>query len=597
MTAANLPEMSPATLPYVRPASLAGRHFSTVIVGAGINGVGVFRDLSLQGVDCLIVDKGDFAAGASSAPSRMIHGGLRYLESGAFGLVAEATRERNLLLRNAPHLVRPLETVVPLSSRFGGLLGSVLRFAGFAASPGARGLFVVALGLRLYDRLGRRQRVMPGHRIARTPLADASLFRDSVRWTATYFDAWISHPEWLIQELMADAHADQPASLAANYCCVTACRGKTLTLHDEITGETVDVTADTVVNATGAWLDRSAGALEGAGSRVMGTKGSHLILDHAALRAALDGRMAYFEASDGRVCIVYPFMDRVLVGSTDIPVDDPDLAATEPAEIDYLLDVLGEVFPRLQFARKDVIYTYVGVRPLAQSDADKPGQISRSHAVAVDPPNAVRTVPLVCLVGGKWTTFRSLAELAANHVLAQLGLPRLRTTETLPIGGGADWALDAAKRGHWIDNVQAQSGLPRARIAELADRYGSRAAVLAQAFAAAGDTPLQHAPAYSAAEIRMLCRDTGVRHLADLVIRRTLLAIGGRVSAALLEELADVAAAALGWSATRRREEWLACAATLRDRHFVDLAASKEASGSSLNAAVPADSISSPITT
>jgi len=120
---------------------------------------------------------------------------------------------------------------------------------------------------------------------------------------------------------------------------------------------------------------------------------------------------------------------------------------------------------------------------------------------------------------------------------------------------------------------------------------------LAQAFAAAGDTPLQHAPAYSAAEIRMLCRDTGVRHLADLVIRRTLLAIGGRVSAALLEELADVAAAALGWSATRRREEWLACAATLRDRHFVDLAASKEASGSSLNAAVPADSISSPITT
>ncbi|WP_454674396.1 glycerol-3-phosphate dehydrogenase/oxidase [Achromobacter pestifer] len=563
--------MTTPALPYVRPAALAGRHFSTVIVGAGINGVGVFRDLSLQGVDCLIVDKSDFAAGASSAPSRMIHGGLRYLESGAFALVAEATRERNLLLRNAPHLVRPLETVVPLSSRFGGLLGSVLRFAGFTASPGARGVFVVALGLRLYDRLGRRQRVMPEHRIARASAADEALFRDSVGWTATYFDAWITHPEWLILELMADAHADQPASLAANYCNVTACRGKTLYLRDELTGETVEVTADTVVNATGAWLDRSADVLEGEGARVMGTKGSHLILDHPALREALDGRMVYFEASDGRVCIVYPFMDRVLVGSTDIPVDDPDQAATEPAEIDYLLSVLGEVFPRLSFGRGDVVYTYVGVRPLAHSQADKPGQISRDHAVVIDPPNAVRDVPLICLVGGKWTTFRSLAELAANQVLAQLGRPRLRLTEALAIGGGAGMPTDSQGRERMADAIQRQSGLTRERIDILVSRYGSRAGRLAQVFAGAGDVPLRHARDYSEAEIRTLCLETGVQHLADLVIRRTLLAIRGCVTNGLLAELADLAAAALGWTATRRREEWLACTAILRDRHFVDI--------------------------
>ncbi|MFD4838548.1 glycerol-3-phosphate dehydrogenase/oxidase [Achromobacter sp. NPDC058515] len=589
--------MTARTLPHVRPASLAGRHFSTVVVGAGINGVGVFRDLSLQGVDCLIVDKGDFAAGASSAPSRMIHGGLRYLESGAFSLVAEATRERNLLLRNAAHLVRPLETVVPLSSRFGGLLGSVLRFAGFTASPGARGLFVVALGLRLYDRLGRRQRVMPGHRIGRAPAADEALFRDSVRWTATYFDAWISHPEWLILELLADAHADQPASVAANYCSVTGCRGKALSLRDEITGDTVEVTADVVVNATGAWLDRSAGALEGAGSRVMGTKGSHLILEHPALHAALGGRMAYFEAGDGRVCIVYPFMDRVLVGSTDIPVDDPDLAATDPAEIDYLLGVLGEVFPRLRFTRGDVVYTYVGVRPLAHSDADKPGQISRDHAVVVDPPNSLRDVPLVCLVGGKWTTFRSLAELAANQALALLGRSRLRSTESLPIGGGADMPADAAARDRLIDGIRARSGLTRARVAELVGRYGSRAGTLAQDFAAAGDAPLRHAPDYTAAEIRSLCLDTGVRRLDDLAIRRTLLAIRGRVNGAVLSELADLAAAALGWTAERRREEWLACSAILRERHFVDLSAGAAAKAPGLDAASPTDSISSPITT
>ncbi len=561
--------MPAADTPYVRPAQLAGRHFSTVIVGAGVNGAGVFRDLCLQDVDCLIVDKGDIAAGASSAPSRMIHGGLRYLESGAFSLVAEATRERNLLLRNAAHLVRPLETVVPLSSRFGGLVGSVLRFAGLRASPGARGLCVVGLGLRLYDRLGRRQRVMPEHRIARVPAADGALFGAAVRWTATYYDAWIRHPEWLVLELIRDGHRDQPASAASNYCSVTACQGRTVTLRDGLTGESVQVTADTVVNATGAWLDRSADALQGQGSRVMGTKGSHLILDHPALRDALRGRMAYFEASDGRVCIVYPFLDRVLVGSTDIPVDDPDQAATDPAEIDYLLDVLREVFPRLDFGRGHVVYTYVGVRPLAHSDADKPGQISRDHAVVIDPPNASRDVPLICLVGGKWTTFRSLAQLAADAVLAQLGRARAHSTEQLAIGGGAGMPADAPGLDRLLDAIQAASGLGRVRVAELVSRYGSGAQALARGFAHEGDAPLRHAPEYSAPEVRFLCRDTAVQHLADLVIRRTLLAIRGRMTAALAAELAGIAAAELGWSPARRDAELQACIAILRDRHFV----------------------------
>ncbi|WP_447917499.1 glycerol-3-phosphate dehydrogenase/oxidase [Achromobacter aegrifaciens] len=588
--------MTPRTPPFARPASLAGRHFSTVIVGAGINGAGVFRDLSLQGVDCLIVDKSDVAAGASSAPSRMIHGGLRYLESGSFSLVAEATRERNLLLRNAAHLVQPLETVVPLSSRFGGLWGSMLRFAGLSASPGARGLCVVGLGLRLYDRLGRSRRVMPEHRIERVPTADGALFGAAVRWTATYYDAWIRHPEWLVLELIDDAHRDHPASVASNYCSVTACQGRAITLRDALTGESVQVTADTVVNATGAWLDHAAGALEGVGSRVMGTKGSHLILDHPALRSALQGRMAYFEASDGRVCIVYPFLDRVLVGSTDIPVDDPDLATTEPAEIDYLLGVLHEVFPRLDFSRNDVVYTYVGVRPLAQSDADKPGQISRDHAVVIDPPNARREVPMVCLVGGKWTTFRSLAQLAADAVLQQLGRARRQSTEQVAIGGGAGMPADAPGRQRFLDSIQAATGLDRGRVNELFMRYGSRAGALAADFATTGDQPLRHAPDHSAAEIRYLCRETAVQHLADLVIRRTLLAIRGHVTLALLAELADIVAAELGWSAARRQIELRACIATLRDRHCVQLPPDEARSAEPADSALAAGSISNSLT-
>ncbi|MDQ0611963.1 glycerol-3-phosphate dehydrogenase [Variovorax sp. W1I1] len=564
--------MSAWQLPFVRPASLADRHFSTVIVGAGINGVGVFRDLSLQRVDCLIVDKGDFGAGASSAPSRMIHGGLRYLENGSFSLVAEATRERNLLLRNAPHLVRPLKTVVPLANFFGGLMSSALKFFGRTPPQRTRGLLAVALGLRLYDILGRRQRVMPGHRISRVPTNDRGLFRAAIRWTATFFDAWISHPEWLILELIGDACRDQPRSAAANYCRVMGCAGNILTLRDELTGALVRVTADTVVNATGAWLDRSAAVLGGAGPRVMGTKGSHLVLDHPALRDALDGRMAYFEAVDGRVCIVYPFLDRVLVGSTDIPVEDPDQIVTEPAEVDYLIDVLREVFPNMAFGRDHVVYTYVGVRPLARSDADKPGQISRDHSVVVDPPSATRDIPIVGLVGGKWTTFRSLAEEATTEVLQLLGRSRTASTELLPIGGGADLPADAAATERFIEKMTA-SGMGRARAQNLLARYGSKALSLAQRLAASGDVPLQHAPDYSAAELSYLCLETGVVHLDDLVIRRTLLAIRGLVTDAALAEISGIAAEALGWDAARAHKELRTCATALREHHNVRLQA------------------------
>jgi len=586
--------MNAPQLPRLRPADVAGRHFSTVIIGAGINGVGVFRDLALQGVDCLIIDKADFAAGASSAPSRMIHGGLRYLEHGAFSLVAESTSERNRLLRNAPHLVRPLETIVPLSNRFGGLFNSALRFIGIERAPSSRGMLVVALGLRLYDLLGRRQRQMPNHRIGRLSTSDAQLFGSNVRWRATYYDAWISHPEWLLLELLSDALRDQPASAAINHCRLLSSQGQELRLRDELSGAEFSVSTDCVVNATGAWLDRSAQQLWGADSRVMGTKGSHLVLEHPALRQQLDGRMAYFEAADGRVCIVYPFLDRVLVGSTDIPVDDPDQASTEPAEVDYLLDVLREVFPRLSFGREQVLYTFVGVRPLARASADQPGQISRDHAVVVEAPHAQRAMPLVGLVGGKWTTFRALAEQACDAVLQQLGRARRASTRELPIGGGALLPDAPALQ----EGLQA-AGLSAERMVQLKGRYGSAALALAQRFLAEdGDLALAAVPGYSAAELRYLCRETGVQALSDLLLRRTLLAIRGQADEALLAEAATVAAEALGWNKERRETELQACAAILREHHGAHLGPRPAAEGATSPASTrPHDPISSPIPT
>ncbi len=435
---------------------------------------------------------------------------------------------------------------------------------------------------------------MPNHRISRVQPADRLLFRAAVRWTATFFDAWISHPEWLVLELIRDGCRDQPRSAAANHCRVMGCTGKTLTLRDEITGEVVSVTADTVVNASGAWLDRSTALLGGAGPRVMGTKGSHLVLDHPALRDALGGRMAYFEALDGRVCIVYPFLDRVLVGSTDIPVEDPDQIATEPAEVDYLLDVLGEVFPNLGFGRADVVYTYVGVRPLARSDADKPGQISRDHSVVIDPPSQARDIPVVGLVGGKWTTFRALAEEATDEVLRLLGKSRTASTRQLSIGGGTDMPQGAQAMQRFAERIAKDSGLSIARAQALLGRYGSHALRMAQGFKLAGDVPLQHASGYSAAEVAWLCTETGVIHLDDLVIRRTLLAIRGLVTDAALTELAGIAAQALGWDAERAQQELESCATALRERHGVPLSPAASYAAPALHASLTLNPALSP---
>jgi len=504
--------------PFTRPAALSGRHFPVVVIGAGINGVGVFRDLCLQGIECLLIDKGDVGSGASSAPSRMIHGGLRYLENAEFSLVREAADERNNLLTTAPHLVRPLHTVIPLRTWFGGMFSSALRFLGADPPAQSRGILAVALGLRLYDFMGRSQRSLPTHRLQKLSASDRALLAPDVRWTAHYFDAWISHPERLMHELIAQAHGDQPGAVVSNYCQLTACDGSTLTLRDTDGGTEVKVTADVVVNATGAWLEQLSDVLQIAKGRVAGTKGSHLVLDHAALHDALDQRMVYFEAADGRVCIVYPFLGRVLVGSTDIPIVDPEEAVTDAEEVDYLLAVLREVFPRLQFGRDHIVHTYVGVRPLAQQTAsarpDQPGKISRDHSVLVDLPEGARTLPVVSLVGGKWTTFRALAEEATDSVLNLLQRSRLKTTT----------GLRSAVPALGFDGEDLQSLL-------------------------------------------QLCEQTGVVHLSDLVLHRSLLAFLGNLEETGLARMAQAAAQALHWSEDRKQCEIARCMELLVDKH------------------------------
>jgi glycerol-3-phosphate dehydrogenase len=544
---------------------------SVLIVGGGINGAGLFRDLSMQGVDCLLIDKADFASGASCAPSRLIHGGVKYLETGEFRLVAESTLERNLLLKNAPHFVLPLETVLPIHSWFGGVIASARRFFGMKAKLADRGALISKIGLSMYDFLGRHDRTMPRHHFAskRESLASLPLLDPGIKATATYYDAKVTHAERLNFELVADGLAACAQSAAANYVSVDGADDGTVWLRDLVTRTRIAVRPEIVVNAGGAWIDSVNAALGIERKYIGGAKGSHLIVDHPELHAQLRERMVYYGSKDGRISLVYPFMGKLLIGSTDIRANDPDHVRCEDDEVTYMLDVLREVFPRVVLKASDIRFRYSGVRPLPFSDAANVGDVSRDHVMHVDTLPGART-PVLSLVGGKWTTFRGFAESAADHTLVRLERTRKVSTRHAPIGGGRDFPRDAKARLMWIADAANRFGISTARADTLLTRYGTTARTIAE-FCIHDDKPLTNEPTYTEQEMRYLCEHDIVTHLADLLFRRTTIAISGCLTHALLIEVARLAAQSFGWDASRMQHEIDDTRELARERHGIVL--------------------------
>ncbi|MBL7134450.1 MAG: glycerol-3-phosphate dehydrogenase/oxidase [Phycisphaerae bacterium] len=528
-----------------------------LILGGGVNGVGLFRELALQGVDCLLVDKSDFVAGASSKTSRMIHGGLRYLESREFSLVRESLFERDRLLENAPHCVAPLKTTIPLPSRLGGLLRSMLIFLGLGVRPGQRGLVPVKFGLWFYDFITRKDRRTPRHYFTSRAESLRTMpgLRSDIVGTATYWDAWIAQAERLCIDLIRDARAAKANCRAVNYVRPQRVEDGAVVLSNELSGESVAVRPQVVVNATGAWVDITNETLGCRTQYMGGTKGSHLVVDCPALHEALDGRMVYYQYADGRVCIVFPFMDKVIMGSTDIRIDDPDEARCDADEIDYMLATLRAVFPDVNVSRSDIVFVFCGVRPLPASEGDVLATVSRGHSLHVIEPDPQRPFPVYCMVGGKWTTFRAFAEQAADRILARLGAARRCSTERVPIGGGKGFPETAAKKAAWIARVAGASGLDEARVRALLDRYGTSAESYATGAGAEDERPLASLPDYTAGEITRIATDEYVEHLTDIVCRRSTIALLGQADRPVLSELAGIAGAALGWDRPRQDKE------------------------------------------
>ena len=545
-----------------------------LIIGAGVNGISVFRDLALQGLRVLLVDKGDFCSGTSAASSHMMHGGLRYLENGEFRLVREALQERNRLLRNAPHHVKPLPTTMPLFRRFSGLFNAPLKFMGLSRRPATRGALVVRIGLLVYDWFTRRGRIMPAHHFSgrEEALRARPALSPDILCTATWYDAWLASPERLCIELIGDGLAAHEEAFALNYMAAQAGQARTVTLRDEETGAELEVRPRLAINAGGPWIDQVNQRLGRPTQWIGGTKGAHLVLAHADLHAACAGHELFFETRDGRIVLTFPLEERVLLGTTDIPADDPDAVAVSEEETDYLLGALRAVFPNVAVGREHVVFHYSGIRPLPDSRTATTGQISRDHSIrAIEAGEAGLDFPVLALIGGKWTTFRAFGEEAADEALGRLGRERRVSTRELAIGGGRGWPADDKARAAWLARAGADSGLPGARLAQLLARYGSLAEKVAAYLAAGADEMLEHVPGYSRREVAWIAQQEAVLHLDDFTLRRSLLALCGRMTAAGLAQAAEALGAALGWSEGQIEAERERAEKILRERHGVRL--------------------------
>ena len=559
---------------------------SVLIIGGGINGIGTFRDLALNDVDVLLVERADFCSGASSASSHMAHGGIRYLENGEFRLVREAVQERNRLIQNAPHIVKPLPTAIPIFKWFSGLLNAPLKFLGMLDKPTERGSLVIKIGLMLYDAYSRvqgrqaaksgqnAQRAVPKHQFLsrHRSLAKWKQLNPEIVNTATYYDGAILRPERLAIELILDAEAYNPGAHALNYMTMVGGSEDTIILRDEFTDESYDVRPKLVINATGSWIDFANRKLGLSTHFIGGTKGSHIVLKHEELRKAIGDHEFYFENKDGRLVLIYPLFDRVLVGTTDVPLENPDEARCTDEEVNYFLEMIRRVFPGLQLSVSDVVFRFSGVRPLPHSSAKSTSQISRDHSIEVVSGDWTNLAfPVYSLVGGKWTSFRAFAEQVTDKSLAHLKLQRKKDTRDLPIGGGHGYPSGPTELNRLIESLSAWTGVTRERLKVLFDRYGTRAEAVATYMNGGTDFFLKSMPEYSRREIAFLVQHEKIFHLDDFVLRRSMLGMLGHLNREMIDELAGVFSNTLGWDAEQRAAEVARTLFILEDRHGVRL--------------------------
>lgn len=513
-----------------RRALLADRHFDVLVVGGGINGIAIARECALAGRRVLVVDQNDFGSGTTSRSTRIIHGGLRYLEYGEIGLVRESLRERDRLLQQSPHLVRPLRFLLALDAR----QTSITR-AGMA----------VRTGLWLYHRWAGRPWLTRTTPTELERQLEAHLEAGGQWAVYHYEDAQCEFPERLVAEWLVEAM--EAGAVAHNYTqllqiqvrngCATGAR-----LRDSLSGAEFEVTAGQIVNASGPWVDKVTAASGLSSERMIGgVKGSHLVLPRFA---GAPTQAIFAEAADGRMIFVIPWNEQVLVGTTEVEDSaDPGDAQPTNEEIDYLLAGFLRFFPRSGITRADVRYAFSGVRPLPLSPGRKASAVTRRHIIYDHMPDGA--AGLFSIIGGKLTTAAGLAREAVR----KLGIP-VPEPDALTGIVPAEGVEETCRQ--WAHLAAGKSGITAAGAEAIAEWHGRHAMSIATA--AARDEALRvplcsHTSHIVAEAMGAFAHECAVT-LADVLLRRVPVALGPCWSESCTQEAAQAIGRAAGWSQT-----------------------------------------------
>lgn len=531
------------------PQDLADTRFDLLVVGGGINGAGIARDAALRGLKVLLVDGQDWGWATSAKSSKLAHGGVRYLEQFEFGLVHEALQDRERMLAQAPHLVRPLQFLYPIY-------------------PHVAARRTVRVGLWLYDLLSHGKSV-PKRRYYKREAAlrlAPGLNPDGLTGGATYYDGQIQWVERLVAELVWDAK--QHGAVCLNHTRVEALTVEDYHPPDEglvgqprrhVTGATlvgpdgqeVQVHAATTVNAAGTWVDQVLGEVgRGKPAKVRCTKGVHVVVPRF-----VDTALIVKAASDGRTFFLIPWLDTCVIGTTDTDFqgDAGDAAATNE-DVDYLLDEARRYFPQAPLDRADVRYTYAGVRALVNQEGLTESNVTRRH-ILYDHEKRDGVRGLWSLQGGKITTYRTLAEEAVKQVCERAGrrdLAKLRPTRsgTLPGGPLVPWDEFRAAA---VAAAQSEYQVPPASAEHLLDVYGARwRQVLDSDTRPEARRRLHRRHPHLACEVTYAVRQEDALTVADVMLRRTDLGLAKDGNPGAAARVASWMADLLEWDAETR---------------------------------------------
>ncbi|MGA7752725.1 MAG: glycerol-3-phosphate dehydrogenase/oxidase [Candidatus Sulfotelmatobacter sp.] len=507
----------------VKPrSSIEGQHFHVVVIGGGINGVAVARECARAGKRTLLVEQNDFASGVTSRSTRIIHGGLRYLEHGEIGLVRESVRERERLLRERSHLVHPVQFLFLLNEQ------------------SQRSAMKVRAGLWLYQRIAGRAARKPSElELMRVQRAlDAGH-----QWLLlNYEDAQCEFPERLTAEWMTEAAA--AGAVVRNHCEVLAInvgqgRARGVLLRDRTTGKDERVDAGWIINCTGPWADRicQRSTIRTGKPMLGGVRGSHIVLPRfsGSPTAAL-----YTEAADGRPVFVLPWNEQVMVGTTEV-ADAGDPAKTTPSsqEIEYLLTTVSKLFPKAKFTAHDIKYAFAGVRPLPNS-GDKPSSVTRRHFLHDHSDDGATR--LISVIGGKLTTAASLARECARRIGLAVEEPKAVT-----IGPGT--SLDPMLDQEVLEIARAGS-VSEETARGMMEWHGQRAMDIARMALVSAElrAPICPHTSHIVAEVVEAYRKEFAVTLSDALLRRVPVALGACWSESCSREAALRIGAVLGWS-------------------------------------------------